>query len=37
VDEGYTIVANVGNRSTDFLGGSYQRAFRLPDYALQLA
>ena len=36
VDEGYTIIANVGNRDTDFTGGSYERAFRLPSYANQL-
>jgi predicted secreted acid phosphatase len=32
VAAGYTIVANVGNRSTDFAGGDYERAFRLPSY-----
>lgn len=32
VDEGYTIIANVGNRSTDFVGGNYERAFTLPSY-----
>jgi hypothetical protein len=37
VGEGYTIVANVGNRRTDFLGGNYERAFRLPSYGDQLA
>jgi predicted secreted acid phosphatase len=36
VDEGYTLVANVGNRSTDFVGGNYQRAYRLPNYNDQL-
>ncbi len=36
VDEGYTILANVGNRSTDFEGGNYERAYRLPDYDNQL-
>ena len=30
--EGYTLIANVGNRSTDFTGGGYERAFRLPSY-----
>ena len=35
--QGYTIVANVGNRATDFTGGDYERAFRLPDYDRQLA
>jgi hypothetical protein len=34
--EGYTIIANVGNRSTDFTGGNYERAFRLPNYVNQL-
>jgi hypothetical protein len=29
---GYVLVANVGNRSTDFAGGGYERAFRLPSY-----
>lgn len=33
---GFTIVANVGNRSTDFDGGDYERAFKLPDYGNQL-
>ena len=32
VAEGYTIIANVGNRSTDFVGGNYERAYRLPSY-----
>lgn len=36
VADGYTLVANVGNRSTDFVGGSYERAFRLPNYGNQL-
>ncbi|MEU9123569.1 HAD family acid phosphatase [Streptomyces sp. NPDC048506] len=30
--EGYTLVANVGNRSTDFEGGHYEKGFKLPDY-----
>jgi predicted secreted acid phosphatase len=34
--QGYTIIANVGNRSTDFIGGGYERAFRLPNYAGRL-
>ena len=33
---GYSIVANVGNRSTDFDGGDYERAFKLPDYGNQI-
>jgi predicted secreted acid phosphatase len=32
VAQGYTIIANVGNHSTDFTGGNYERAFRLPSY-----
>ena len=32
VAEGYTLIANVGNRSTDFTGGNYERAFKLPNY-----
>ena len=32
VAEGYTLIANVGNRPTDFAGGGYERAFRLPSY-----
>jgi hypothetical protein len=37
VAEGYTIIANVGNRSTDFVGGNYERAYKLPNYGNQLA
>lgn len=37
VAEGYTLIANVGNRRTDFTGGNYERAFRLPNYDNQLA
>jgi len=36
VDQGYTLVANVGNRATDFEGGYYERAYRLPNYDNQL-
>jgi predicted secreted acid phosphatase len=32
VAQGYTIIANVGNSKTDFTGGDYERAFRLPNY-----
>jgi hypothetical protein len=32
----FTIIANVGNRGTDFAGGNYERAFRLPNYNDQL-
>jgi predicted secreted acid phosphatase len=37
VADGYTLVANVGNRKTDFIGGDYERAFRLPSYSNQLS
>lgn len=36
-DAGYTIVANVGNSATDFTGGGYRRAYRLPNYGGQLS
>jgi hypothetical protein len=36
VAEGYTLVANVGNRSTDFVGGDYEKAYELPNYGNQL-
>jgi len=29
---GYTLIANVGNRPTDFVGSGYERAYKLPDY-----
>jgi predicted secreted acid phosphatase len=32
VDAGYTLVANVGNNDTDFVGNGYERAYRLPNY-----
>ncbi|WP_058043628.1 HAD family acid phosphatase [Streptomyces roseifaciens] len=35
--DGYTITANIGNRSTDFTGGFYEKAFKLPDYGGQLS
>jgi hypothetical protein len=31
-DEGYTLIANVGNNATDFAGSGYERAYRLPNY-----
>lgn len=34
---GFTIVANVGNRETDFTGGNYERRFKLPSYGRQLS
>lgn len=36
VAAGRTIVANVGNNKTDFVGGDYERAYRLPNYRGQL-
>ena len=36
VDRGFTIIANVGNRSTDFVGKNYERAFKLPSYGNRL-
>lgn len=32
VKRGYTLIANIGNRDTDFEGGGYERAYRLPNY-----
>ncbi len=29
---GYTIVANIGNHTTDLVGGHAERTFKLPDY-----
>ncbi|MEU4094516.1 HAD family acid phosphatase [Streptomyces sp. NPDC026673] len=29
---GYTIVANIGNNTTDLVGGHAERTFKLPDY-----
>lgn len=38
IAQGYTIIANVGNRPTDFSGKkNYGRAFRLPNYHLRLS
>jgi predicted secreted acid phosphatase len=36
VNNGFTIIANVGNRSTDFTGHNYERAYRLPNYGNRL-
>jgi hypothetical protein len=33
---GFTIIANVGNRSTDFVGVNQERKFKLPDYGNRL-
>ncbi|MDX2933886.1 HAD family acid phosphatase [Streptomyces ipomoeae] len=30
--DGYTIIANVGNNTTDLVGGHAERTFKLPDY-----
>jgi len=30
--QGYTIIANVGNNTTDLAGGHAERTFKLPDY-----
>ncbi|WP_018567278.1 HAD family acid phosphatase [Streptomyces sp. PsTaAH-124] len=37
VSEGYTLVANVGNRPGDFEYKNYERGFQLPDYDGQLS
>jgi predicted secreted acid phosphatase len=31
-DAGYTLIANVGNNNTDFVGDGYEKAYRLPNY-----
>jgi hypothetical protein len=36
-DRGYTLVANVGNRRTDFVGGGYERRYKLPSYGGRLS
>jgi hypothetical protein len=36
-DRGYTLVANVGNRRTDFAGRGYERVLRLPSYGGRLS
>ncbi|MFI6444328.1 HAD family acid phosphatase [Kitasatospora sp. NPDC050543] len=30
--QGYTIIANIGNNTTDLVGGHAERTFKLPDY-----
>ena len=35
--QGFVLVANVGNNDTDFAGGGYEKAYRLPNYDGQLA
>ena len=36
IANGYTLVANVGNNPTDFLGDGYEKAYRLPNYGGEL-
>ena len=36
VKGGYTLIENIGNRSTDFVGRHYLRAYRLPNYGGRL-
>ncbi|NGO70795.1 HAD family acid phosphatase [Streptomyces boncukensis] len=35
--KGYTVIASVGNRQTDLVGGHAERTFKLPDYDGQLS
>ena len=32
IEDGYTLIANVGNNDTDFAGDGYERAYVLPNY-----
>jgi predicted secreted acid phosphatase len=34
IDQGWTLIANVGNNDTDFAGDGYERAYRLPNYGV---
>ena len=34
ISDGYTLIANVGNNDTDFVGSGYERAYRLPNYGV---
>ncbi len=34
--QGFAVIAMIGNRATDFEGGHYERAFRLPSYGGRL-
>jgi predicted secreted acid phosphatase len=36
-NQGYTIIANIGNSATDLSGGHAEKAFKLPDYDGQLS
>ena len=31
---GYTLIANVGNNDTDFVGDGYEKAYKLPNYGV---
>ncbi|MGW7264969.1 HAD family acid phosphatase [Streptomyces sp. NPDC054842] len=35
--QGYTIIANIGNNTSDLVGGHAERTFKLPDYDGQLS
>ncbi|MET9933782.1 MULTISPECIES: HAD family acid phosphatase [unclassified Streptomyces] len=35
--KGYTIIANIGNNTSDLVGGHAERAFKLPDYGGKLS
>ncbi|MEX0169299.1 HAD family acid phosphatase [Streptomyces sp. LMG1-1-1.1] len=35
--KGYKIIANIGNNTTDLVGGHAERAFKLPDYGGKLS
>jgi predicted secreted acid phosphatase len=36
-NDGYTIIANIGNSATDLSGGHAEKTFKLPDYGGQLS
>ncbi|MFH9402926.1 HAD family acid phosphatase [Streptomyces sp. NPDC017638] len=36
-NDGYTIIANIGNNTTDLSGGHAEKTFKLPDYDGQLS
>ncbi|MFF9002671.1 HAD family acid phosphatase [Streptomyces achromogenes] len=36
-NDGYTIIANIGNNATDLSGGHAEKTFKLPDYDGQLS
>jgi predicted secreted acid phosphatase len=35
-NNGFRIIANIGNRRTDFIGTNYEKAYRLPNYGNRL-